>query len=526
MNTFKKKSLHAAVLAGLGALGAAGTADAVHLNPDGLGQVLIYPYYTARSAGAAAYNTAMSVVNSTNQTKLVKVRFLEGRNSREVLDFNLWLSPADIWTGVVVPTADGAKLITNDNSCVTPSDLFTRPDSTGAGFKNFQFSGTFQDGGPAELDRTREGYMEVIEMAVVTSTLLTGYAKHGATGVPANCPALDSYDINSGSGFVYLPGTYLSPPSGGLFGRELVLAAETGANYTLDATALDAWSDVVRYSQTGSLAPSLGLASPPVSNVFVGAGGSGSGVTGVVSTNWLGTVSAATPGTLAFSAAIMRNTVLNEFVLDANTASKTDWVLTFPTKRYFVNVGTGAATAPFNSNFLMPGPGSCDGYSPAVYNREEGTIGGPTSVILPSPLPPGQTIVGSNVCWEATVIPFTTSSLLGSINTSGLAPSIFAFVNGATTTPGSRTTPGLPTTQGPNGWMQIAFANGAVPVAPSIAPPAGAAFVYSGGAAAVATPGVHFGLPVISASFSNFNRAGVISQYGFASPAKYTRNIQ
>ena len=44
MNTFKKKSLHAAVLAGLGALGAAGTANAVHINPDGLGQVVLYPY--------------------------------------------------------------------------------------------------------------------------------------------------------------------------------------------------------------------------------------------------------------------------------------------------------------------------------------------------------------------------------------------------------------------------------------------------------------------------------------------------
>ena len=40
MNTLKKKSLHAAVLAGLAAVGAAGTAEAVHINPDGLGQVL------------------------------------------------------------------------------------------------------------------------------------------------------------------------------------------------------------------------------------------------------------------------------------------------------------------------------------------------------------------------------------------------------------------------------------------------------------------------------------------------------
>ena len=144
MNTFKKKSLYAAVLAGLGALGAAGTANAVHLNPDGLGQVLIYPYYTTRtSAAGASFNTLMSVVNTTNQTKLVKVRFLEGRNSREVLDFNLYLSPNDVFTGVVVPTGMGASFVTNDNSCVTPSDLFAGTGGR-AGlnvFKNFQYSG-------------------------------------------------------------------------------------------------------------------------------------------------------------------------------------------------------------------------------------------------------------------------------------------------------------------------------------------------------------------------------------------------
>ena len=48
MNTFNKKSLYAAI-AGVSALGMAGTANAVHVNPDGLGQVLIYPYYTVRA---------------------------------------------------------------------------------------------------------------------------------------------------------------------------------------------------------------------------------------------------------------------------------------------------------------------------------------------------------------------------------------------------------------------------------------------------------------------------------------------
>ena len=48
MNTFKHKSLYAAI-AGLGALGATGVAQAVSVNHDGLGQALIYPYYTVRS---------------------------------------------------------------------------------------------------------------------------------------------------------------------------------------------------------------------------------------------------------------------------------------------------------------------------------------------------------------------------------------------------------------------------------------------------------------------------------------------
>ena len=88
MNTFKRKALFTAVLAGLGA---AGTAEAVYLNPNGTGQVLVYPYYTVQSAGGNAWNTYLSVVNTTTRAKAVKVRVLEGKTSAEVLDFNLFL---------------------------------------------------------------------------------------------------------------------------------------------------------------------------------------------------------------------------------------------------------------------------------------------------------------------------------------------------------------------------------------------------------------------------------------------------
>ena len=52
MNTFKRKALSCAVLAGLGV---ASSAEAVVLNPSNTGQVLIFPYYTVNAAGGNAF---------------------------------------------------------------------------------------------------------------------------------------------------------------------------------------------------------------------------------------------------------------------------------------------------------------------------------------------------------------------------------------------------------------------------------------------------------------------------------------
>ena len=150
MSTFKQKSLFAA-LAGLGVLGVVDSAQAVHINQDGLGQALVYPYFTARStASGNAYVTALSVVNTTASAKAVKVRFLEGKNSKEVLDFNLFLSQYDVWTAGIVAAGAGAGVFTADNSCTTPkvSNSATNPTK----FRNGAYAG---DGGGDGLDRTK-----------------------------------------------------------------------------------------------------------------------------------------------------------------------------------------------------------------------------------------------------------------------------------------------------------------------------------------------------------------------------------
>src|SRR5438552_6228687 len=181
MNSFQRKSLYAA-LAGVGALGVTATANAVAINPNGLGQVLIYPYYTVNADAAGnAYNSLLSVVNTTSSVKAVKVRFLEGKNSREVLDFNLFLSPKDVWTTAIVPQGGGAAIITKDKSCTLPAI-----PAAGAPFVNFAYTA---DGAGSGLDRTTEGYVEIIEMATYADASTTHKNVTHVNGVPPGCAA-------------------------------------------------------------------------------------------------------------------------------------------------------------------------------------------------------------------------------------------------------------------------------------------------------------------------------------------------
>ena len=67
----KKTSLTTAIIAGIaGVAGISNMASAVYLNNDGLGQVLIYPYYTVN----AGNSTIVTVVNTTAAGKATNRR--------------------------------------------------------------------------------------------------------------------------------------------------------------------------------------------------------------------------------------------------------------------------------------------------------------------------------------------------------------------------------------------------------------------------------------------------------------------
>src|SRR5258708_10718481 len=177
----KKKALAAAVSA---AALASMSASAVYLDPEGLGQALIYPYYTVRSVNGNAFNTYVSVINHEATAKALRVRFREGLNGREVAGFNLFLSPFDAWTGSLVPTGDGAKVVTTDNSCTNP------PFTASGGRTELVFSHALSTRANADTfgdtDRLREGYIEVIEMATLSGSAAAAVT-HDSSGVPANC---------------------------------------------------------------------------------------------------------------------------------------------------------------------------------------------------------------------------------------------------------------------------------------------------------------------------------------------------
>lgn len=492
MNTFKRKSLHAAVLAGLGAVGFAGTASAVHVAQDGLGSVLLYPYFTVRADGGgnstAYYDTLISVVNTTTSFKAVKVRFMEGKRSAEVLDFNLFMSPRDVWTGAVTRTSDGARLVSSDRSCVVPTTLFaTDASNTLNHFKNFIYAGTPSDGGGTTLDRAREGHFEVIEMAEFTNTTATAAALHNSAGTPANCAFFQANDS--------VPANYgLVPPAGGLAGGASLINVQAGTDYSYDAVALANWSNSAVYGRAGDTLPNLGSGTVPTSTVFRADGS-------VVTSTW-------TNGLNAVSAALTSQNVINEFVLETGTSSGTDWVVTFPTKSIqngYVRVGAGNLVGPFNANFSNGQ--SCDVFGFQFWNREEQTPGVVT-VVLPSPEP----IIAptfNSFCYETNVLTFANSNLLGSTNLYNFDPTAAAL------NPTNRT-----------GWGNISFTQAPTATQTSLQRLQTATATINGVAAAGGV--THIGLPVIGFAvqdFSNGNVGGVLSNYGGLFMHRYVKNI-
>ena len=412
----ERNSLYLALVAAIGSVGIAGAASAaVHLSDNGQGQVLIYPYYTTR----AGQDTYLSVLNSTALSKALKARFSEGKNGRAVLDFNIYLSPYDIWTAAIINTANGAKIITADKSCTAPAI-----PADGKDFVNFAYSGVALegiqssggDGETTSLDRTREGYFEIIEMGTITNTAINAAITH-VSGKPANCAVVQVATMDMGPASTLVVGgqsAKASKATGGLSGTASLIGVAAGTDFGYAPVVLEAFSPSLAeniWNYPGSGYPDMTSAERTSLVLYKGS---------VVSSLW-------NNGSDAISALLMHDNIINEYVLDDTTLSGTDWVITMPTKHYNVPVhNTSLATdtillhSPFTRKFWLNG--ACEELvhfyvqGPAMdlsyWNREgaEGTIA--SVVYYPEPAHNN----GTGLCWETNVVTFNNSHLLGSVN--------------------------------------------------------------------------------------------------------------
>ena len=405
-----RKNLTAAVLAGLaGAAGLAGTAQAVNLNPDGLGQILFYPYYTSNDGN----QTILSVVNTTENAKAVKVRFLEGYNSREVLDFNLYLSAYDVWVAAIADDGAGTPtLYIPDNSCTVP---YLYEDADGVQpFLSLAYAGQFNDGGPEGIARAAEGHFEMIEMGTLVGDAADD-ATHAKVQVggdkdnpiynwqPWDCdalverwteyfPRIDDPTDHRGLWFEEAEGNencVLDPDnveligcqaftdttrnSGGLFGGAAVVNANNGTMFSYDAKAIqgfDKTDDGIHYLP-GSIHPSLDDGDQNNAFVFFG-----------VPQDRAVELTYARPID-AVSAVFMHEHIMNEYIFEPTMNAGTEWIVNFPTKHYNVDellVGNSNDIA--TSTWVPSGGDECANWSagdpyPTTKGEFGDTIDGP-----------------------------------------------------------------------------------------------------------------------------------------------------
>lgn len=428
---------------------------AMYMNSGGTGEALIYPFYSAENGN----NTLISVVNTVDENsagayKAVKVRILEGENSREVLDFNLYLSPDDHFSFAITAGEDGfGYLSTNDNSCTVPDVQSVQPVK----FREFEYRGDKQVSDPAAAsdydntgpERTLSGYVEIIEMgqldpasAAIIDKATTGAINaaaamtHDAAGKPANCDILVNAwskkddvlgqwrtDVAASAKAVAKSEFLAAWSGGGLYGYGVQINVENGTAYGYDAVAI---ADLVAAGEDGftmhytpgDKQPNLADKAITTEAIVVDGGKSAT----VDFSAYAGaTVGSAQVARLqAVNSLMMTTEVMNDYVTDATIGAETDWIFTFPTKGF--HVASAPTAEPFSE--VWSGQSACEPTTITILDREEANPPPPDKesdapdFSPPPPPTPGTPAANDDVplCFETTVMQVAAESATNSDN--------------------------------------------------------------------------------------------------------------
>ncbi len=291
----------------------------VYVNPGALGDALINGYYNARGA----FNF-LRVVNTSSQGVAVKIRFREGDDSNEILDFFICMSPKDQWTAWIIGDETGtnpASLVWYDDDTPTYPDPQDDNDVTNNMFASVSFK--YSSTGAASVvsaDDTNEGYYEILGVVAYTpgEAVKTPYACGELLGNPPmnlqNVPNDPKFDFDTDI-------TDIGDVPNAIFGAHVIidigdLIAQT---YALNMTA---FADCRQGAPVANI--SLATEGKPLFNDCDDT------IDGV-------------------NYALTKANTYALYDIEASLAGRSDIINVFPTRRESIKAGMLGAHSPFNS---------------------------------------------------------------------------------------------------------------------------------------------------------------------------------
>ena len=360
------------VVAGTGVgAGALSLTDATSLqvSQGGIGHSLIVPYFNAQNGNM----TVLHVVNTdTVNGKAMKVRFRGALNSDDVLDFQVFMSPGDVWTAAVSAGSDGVAAITTaDGSCTLPALAKGVPQSFVLDRLNPAMTAA------DKANNTREGYVEIFNMADIPSSgasALYTAIKHVNGVAPCTASVLNGTLTNytteaaaSAAGF--------NTPTTGLYGDWYIINVAQTTTFSGGATAITALNaagnpgrgNFVHFPQNANANanPMLASADPLFRSDARDAAGNTVSSAKIAAANYdlpdlstpytavaLNNLAPLTQAT-NLTNAIKVTSITNQYANDASISAKTDWVFSMPTRRYNVAANYAATSTTANDYRLF-----------------------------------------------------------------------------------------------------------------------------------------------------------------------------
>ena len=318
--------------------------SALVFNPAGVGHILYVPYFSTQEGNV----TAINIVNTdTVNGKVLKVRFRGASNSDDVYDFQVFLSPGDVWTAGISQGADGrSRLDTTDKSCTLPANV------NGA----FITSRLPSAGGNAE---TREGYVEILTMADIVKgdadsdpRALYTATKHLKGVAPCTPSVLTALTHENA-------GDFMAAPTTGIMANWTIINVAKIVAYSGAAAAIEARDaavdgepiagNIVYWDQRSTaLTPAqanANTADPLLRGATPTIAGARYDLPDLSTPYLPGLPACPFCQARALSDAITVQQIAGEFYSEASVGAQTDWVLSFPTRRYFAAVRYGATPA-------------------------------------------------------------------------------------------------------------------------------------------------------------------------------------